>query len=87
MRKGEDALGNITHTAFVPGPISRLTVTVEGEIVTWETHGLVRGAMERFAPEVFLAETPLTRADAGCRPSPATSPPARGRTCWAGCTS
>lgn len=60
VRKGEDALGNITHTAFIAGPISRLTVTVEGEVETWETHGMVRGSLERFAPEVFLGETALT---------------------------
>ena len=60
LRKGEDPLGNITHRAFVAGPVSRLTLSVEGEVETWDTHGVVRGAVERFAPEVFLRSTPLT---------------------------
>ena len=59
LTRGEDALGNITHTAFVAGPVSELEVAVAGEIETWETHGVVRGAVERFCPEVFLRPTPL----------------------------
>ncbi len=60
LNKGEDALGNLTHTVYVAGPLSKLTVTVTGEIETWETHGVVRGGVERFDPQVFLRETPLT---------------------------
>ena len=63
LNKGEDALGNLTHTIYVAGPVSHLAVSVEGEIETWETHGVVSGAVERFAPEVFLRDTPLTEAD------------------------
>jgi transglutaminase-like putative cysteine protease len=63
LHKGEDAIGNLTHTVYVPGPIPELTLTVEGEIETWETHGVVRGSVERFDPAVFLRETPLTEAD------------------------
>ena len=32
---------------------------VSGEVETWETHGVVRGAVERFCPEVFLRSTSL----------------------------
>jgi len=67
LRRGEDVLGNIAHTAFVRGPVSRLTITVAGEVETSETHGLVQGAVERFAPEVFLRETQLTRPDDAVR--------------------
>jgi transglutaminase-like putative cysteine protease len=63
LSRGEDALGNITHTAFVAGPVSELEVAVAGEIETWETHGVVRGAVERFCPEVFLRTTELTETD------------------------
>jgi transglutaminase-like putative cysteine protease len=63
LTKGEDALGNLTHTAFVQGPVSALQVAVSGEIETWDTHGVVRGAVERFAPEVFLRATDLTAPD------------------------
>ena len=36
LRRGEDALGNITQTAFVQGPVSELTLSVEGEAVQQE---------------------------------------------------
>ena len=60
LSRGEDALGNVTHTAFVAGPVSELEVAVSGEVETWETHGVVRGSVERFCPEVFLRTTHLT---------------------------
>jgi len=63
LTRGEDALGNITHTAFVAGPVSELEVAVSGEVETWDTHGVVRGAVERFCPEVFLRTTSLTAPD------------------------
>lgn len=67
LNKGEDALGNLIHTIYVNGPVSHLAVSVEGEVETWETHGVVSGAVERFAPEVFLRDTPLTEADAALK--------------------
>jgi transglutaminase-like putative cysteine protease len=60
LTRGEDALGNVTHTAYVAGPVSGLEVAVSGEIETWDTHGVVKGAVERFCPEVFLRCTDLT---------------------------
>ncbi|MEI9964888.1 MAG: transglutaminase family protein [Caulobacteraceae bacterium] len=67
LHRSEDAFGNITHTLFLSGPLPRLSLTVEGEVETWETHGVVRDAIERFVPEVFLRHTPLTpdRPEAG----------------------
>ena len=60
LRRGEDALGNITQTAFIQGPVTELVLRVEGEVETWETQGIVRGAAERFPPEAYLRETHLT---------------------------
>lgn len=62
LKRGEDSLGNITQTAFIPGPISQLAVSVQGEVETWDAQGVARGAVERFPPEAFLRETPLTSA-------------------------
>jgi transglutaminase-like putative cysteine protease len=59
----EDAFGNITHVFNVDGPFAELRVLVEGEIETQDTNGVVRGAVERFPPSLFLRETPLTKAD------------------------
>lgn len=59
----EDAFGNITHVFSAEGPFSELRVHVEGEVDTQDTAGIVRGAIERFPPSLYLRETPLTRAD------------------------
>ena len=64
LRPGEDVLGNLTHGLFVAGPISRLTVTVTGEVETLDTQGVVRGTVERFPEMVFLRDTKLTHCDA-----------------------
>jgi transglutaminase-like putative cysteine protease len=63
----EDSFGNLTHTFAVDGPVSELSVHIEGEVDTDDTHGVVRGAIERFPPTLFLRETPLTAPDAALR--------------------
>lgn len=63
----EDSFGNLTHTFTVDGPVSELSVHIEGEVDTDDTHGVVRGAIERFPPTLFLRETPLTAPDAALR--------------------
>jgi transglutaminase-like putative cysteine protease len=67
LRAGEDSLGNITHALFVQGPVDQLTLSVEGDVETTDTHGVVSGTAERFAASVFLRETSLTEADAALR--------------------
>jgi len=59
----EDAFGNITHTFTAEGAFTELGVRVDGEVDTQDTNGIVRGAIERFPPSLFLRETGLTRAD------------------------
>jgi len=59
----EDAFGNIMHTFTAEGSFAELAVRVDGEVETQDTHGIVRGAIERFPPSLFLRETDLTRAD------------------------
>jgi transglutaminase-like putative cysteine protease len=59
----EDAFGNITHTFSADGPFGQLRVHVEGEVDVQDTAGIVRGAVERFPPSLFLRATPLTTAD------------------------
>ena len=56
----EDAFGNITHAFTADGPFTELKVLVEGEVETRDTQGIVRGAVERFPPSLFLRETALT---------------------------
>jgi transglutaminase-like putative cysteine protease len=59
----EDAFGNITHAFTAEGPFSELSVLVVGEVETRDTQGVVRGAVERFPPSLFLRETALTSPD------------------------
>jgi transglutaminase-like putative cysteine protease len=60
----EDAFGNLTHAFSAAGPVSDLRLMVEGEVETQDTAGIVRGAVERFPPSLFLRETVLTCPDA-----------------------
>jgi transglutaminase-like putative cysteine protease len=59
----EDAFGNILHAISIAGPLSELRFVVDGEVEIQDTAGVVRGAVERFPPSLFLRETALTRAD------------------------
>jgi len=59
----EDAFGNILHSFTAEGPFDDLTVTVEGEVDTHDTNGVVTGTVEKFPPQLFLRETPLTQSD------------------------
>jgi len=63
----EDAFGNITHTFTAEGPFTELSIQVEGEIETQDTHGIVKGSVERFPPSLYLRETELTAPDASIR--------------------
>jgi transglutaminase-like putative cysteine protease len=63
LHQHEDAFGNITHYFTADGPLAKLTVEVDGEVDTQDTDGVVRGAIERFPPQLYLRETPLTQTD------------------------
>jgi transglutaminase-like putative cysteine protease len=56
----EDAFGNITTSYSIDGPLERLRITVEGEVETQDTSGVIRGTVEPFPPSLFLRETSLT---------------------------
>ena len=60
-------LGNILHCFTVDGPFNSLTTLVEGEVETFDTAGVVNGAIERFPPALFLRETALTATSADMR--------------------
>jgi transglutaminase-like putative cysteine protease len=63
LHQHEDAFGNITHSFTVDGPLNKLTVEVDGEVDTQDTNGVIAGAVERFPPQLYLRETPLTQTD------------------------
>ena len=63
LERHEDAFGNLTDTFSVQGHLDQLSVLVAGEVETENSHGVVRGTVERLPPSLFLRETDLTRAD------------------------
>ena len=67
LRMSEDAFGNIIHTTNIAGPLTRLSVTIDGDVETFDTAGILRGSTERFPPELYLRSTSLTEADAEVR--------------------
>ena len=64
LRPSEDAFGNITHLLSVDGPVQTLTLTVRGDVTTFDTGGVVHGAPDRLPPDIYLRTTPLTAPDA-----------------------
>ncbi|MCW5693985.1 MAG: transglutaminase family protein [Pseudolabrys sp.] len=63
LHQRDGAFGNISHSFTAEGPFDELSVSVEGEVDTQDTSGIVRGAVERFPPALFLRDTQLTEAD------------------------
>lgn len=63
LHQHDDAFGNIAHSFTADGPFTELSVSVDGVVETQDTNGLVRGAVERFPPAMFLRETDLTQPD------------------------
>jgi transglutaminase-like putative cysteine protease len=60
LRSGEDAFGNIFHVLTLPRALEDLVITVQGEVDTQNTDGMVNGTLEVFPPGLFLRETSLT---------------------------
>lgn len=60
LQAHQDAFGNLTHSFALDGPIGELRVTVEGEVETQDTAGVIRGVSERFPPSLYMRETDLT---------------------------
>jgi transglutaminase-like putative cysteine protease len=67
LREREDAFGNVMQSLSLEGPIDAITTTVEGDIETFDTSGVVRGAVERLPPALYLRDTTLTAPDAALK--------------------
>ena len=63
LRRDEDTFGNLMHLFSADGPVEELVIRVVGEVETHETHGVVRGAVERLPDLFYLRDTALTDAD------------------------
>jgi len=63
LHEREDAFGNLAQSMSIDGPLASMTTSVEGEVETFDTHGVVKDAVERLPPELYLRETAMTAAD------------------------
>jgi transglutaminase-like putative cysteine protease len=63
----EDAFGNLVHVLNGDGQVEVCSLDVSGEVETFDTGGVLRGTLERFPPELYLRDTPLTAADPALR--------------------
>lgn len=63
----EDAFGNTVHILSLHRPLDSLAITVDGEVETDDTVGVISGAIERFPARLYLRETALTRCDAALK--------------------
>ena len=52
LHQHEDAFGNITHAFTAGGSFREFSVTVEGEVETRDSQGIMRGTVERFPPSL-----------------------------------
>lgn len=64
LRPGTDVFGNWTHLFTAEAPVTRLTLTVTGEVETSDAFGSVRGFAEPLGPGLFLRSTDLSKPDA-----------------------
>ena len=60
LREGRDGYGNVTHMLYVDTPVSSLTISIAGRVLTEDKHGIVQGLPHDLPPDVFLRSTPLT---------------------------
>jgi transglutaminase-like putative cysteine protease len=60
LRYRRDGFGNDTAMLYVEGPLSEITLTVTGEVLTDDMAGIVGGANEPLPPLVYLRSTPRT---------------------------
>ena len=64
LRTTRDGFGNLVTMLYAEGPISALEIAVTGEVLTSETPGVLRGALDPLPPRVFCRSSPATEADA-----------------------
>jgi len=67
LRATQDAHGNIVHSFYAEGPISSLSIRIDGLIETIDLAGVVRGGLERVPCDVYRRETLLTGQDEALR--------------------
>lgn len=64
LPKIDDGYGNVVHMLSIRRRHNEAAIVAEGEVETSETHGIVRGAVERLPVEYFLRHSVPTEPDA-----------------------
>ncbi|KAB1071078.1 transglutaminase family protein [Methylobacterium planeticum] len=62
LTEREDGFGNIVHWFTPDQPADALVIRVSGEVDTHESHGIVRGGVERLPDPFYLRDTDLVVA-------------------------
>jgi len=61
LRERQDSYGNIVHMLYIDRPLTTLSVSVSGEVLTENGAGIMHGLPETLPDELFLRATPLTQ--------------------------
>ena len=67
VRESEDAHGNAVASYSCHGLIERVTIAAAGEVETGDAAGVVKGAVERLPPQMYLRESPLAGVNGALR--------------------
>ncbi|GAA4003481.1 transglutaminase family protein [Sphingomonas humi] len=67
LRDSRDGYGNCLTALYVDQPVTTLTITAKGQVVTEDRAGIVSGLPSDLPPGVFLRPTPLTTPDEALR--------------------
>ncbi|ARS26609.1 transglutaminase family protein [Sphingomonas sp. KC8] len=67
LRPGRDGFGNETAMLYVDGPVTSVSLTVTGEVLTEDRAGMVTGTIETLPPPLYARSTPLTTANEAMR--------------------
>lgn len=63
LREARDGYGNIIHALYVDQPVTTLSITAQGQVMTADRAGVVAGLPSDLPPAVFLRPTILTTPD------------------------
>jgi len=63
LKESRDGFGNHVTMLYLDGPLTEVTLTVAGEVLTSHSDGVLQGAADPLPPEVYLRATAATLPD------------------------
>lgn len=64
LRTTRDGFGNLVTMVYADGPLAGIEIAVQGEVLTSDSPGVLKGALDPLPPQVFGRSTPTTSPDA-----------------------